>query len=179
MGAEFKMGGRHAACCLYYKNYGGAFVSVKMLARHLTVDLYNCKTERMQDSDMVKANLQTILREAGYQPLEVAAANISEDHFTVLSVFEQGHIALHAYMKLRYVAIDIFLCKENAEPEHLFKVLRSFFKPDKIKTTLLKRGDFGKEREIKPKTKTRVAPLRKIHNTGAKVIRILARRKNQ
>ncbi len=150
---------------------------MKMLARHLTVDLYNCKTDRMQEPDALKETLRAILDEAGYQPLEMAAAGISEDHYTVLSVFAHGHIAMHLYTKLRYVAIDIFLCKENAEPEQLFKALRSFFKPDKFKTTLLKRGDFGKEREIKPKTKTRVAPLRRIHNTGAKVIRILARRK--
>ena len=29
---------------------------------------------------------------------------------------------------------------------------------------------------MKPKIKSRVAPLRRIHNTGAKVIRLLARR---
>ena len=149
-----------------------------MLARHLTVDLYNCKAERLQEMETVKENLRTVVLEAGYQPLEITAASITEEHFTVVSIFGQGHIALHVYTKLRYVAIDIFLCKEDAEPEPVFKALRKFFQPDKIKTTLLKRGDFGKEREIKPKTKTRVAPLRRIHNTGAKVIRILARRKN-
>jgi S-adenosylmethionine decarboxylase len=57
--------------------------------------------------------------------------------------------------------------------------MRSFFKPDKTKTTLLKRGDFTSLKEIKPKVKTHVAPLRKIHNTGAKVIRILAHRNNK
>ncbi len=147
-----------------------------MLARHLTVDLYNCKTERLQEVDTVKETLQTIVGETGYQSIDTMAASVTEEHFTVMSVLGEGHIVLHVYTKLRYVAIDIFLCKENAEPEQLFKALRSFFKPDKIKTTQLKRGDFGKEKEIKPKTKTRVAPLRKIHNTGAKVIRILARR---
>jgi len=150
---------------------------VKMLARHLTVDLYNCKAERLREPEAVRDTLLTMLRETGYRPLDVTATTVSEEHFTVLSVFNEGHIALHVYTGLRYVAIDIFLCRENAEPEPLFKSLRNFFKPDKIKTTLLKRGDFGKDREIKPKTKTRVAPLRRIHNTGAKVIRILARRK--
>lgn len=149
-----------------------------MLARHLTVDLYNCKAERLQDMETVKENLRAVVLESGYQPLEITAASITEEHFTVVAIFGQGHIALHVYTKLRYVAIDVFLCKENAEPEAVFKALRKFFQPDKIKTTLLKRGDFGKEKEIKPKTKTRVAPLRRIHNTGAKVIRILARRKN-
>lgn len=54
--------------------------------------------------------------------------------------------------------------------------MRNFFKPDKIKSTLLKRGNFGTPKDIRPKVKTKVAPLRKIHNTGAKVLRVLARR---
>ena len=77
---------------------------------------------------------------------------------------------------MRYVAVDVFTCSEDTEPELLSKELRKFFQPDKIKSTFFKRGDFGLEREIKPKIKTRVAPLRKIHNTGAKVIKTLVRR---
>ena len=96
-----------------------------------------------------------------------------------MMLFREGHMVLHIYTKLKYVAIDIFLCQENAEPEHIAKEMRDFFKPDKTKTTLLKRGDFGSAKDIRPKVKTRVAPLRKIHNTGAKVLRVLARRNRQ
>ena len=28
--------------------------------------------------------------------------------------FREGHMVLHIYTKLKYVAIDIFLCQENA-----------------------------------------------------------------
>ena len=82
---------------------------------------------------------------------------------------------MHIYSALRYVAADIFTCNENEDSEELAKSLRKYFQPDKIKSTYLKRGDFGLEREIKPKTKVRVAPLRKVRNVGAKVVQKLVK----
>ena len=151
-------------------------MSVKILARHLTVEFYNCKSSKLQDLQMIQDALKDSVEEQGCDLLNLSAEKIGEDHFAVMAMFRDGHIALHVYTELKYVALDIFLCREQADPEDIRKAIQKFFKPDKTKTTLLKRGDFGKEKEIKPKTKTRVAPLRKIHNTGAKVIRILARR---
>lgn len=151
-------------------------MSVKILARHLTVEFYNCKSSKLQDLQMIQDAVRESIEGQGYELLNLSAERIAENHFAVMLVFRDGHIALHVYTDLRYVALDIFLCCERAEPEELRKAIQNFFKPDKTKTTLLKRGDFGREKEIRPKTKTRVAPLRKIHNTGAKVIRILARR---
>ena len=154
----------------------GTVFSVKIMARHLTGDLYNCKASKLKDRDGIKAALERVLAEHGCLPLELSAAEVSDDHFAVIALTREGHVAVHVYAALRYVAVDVFLCKEGAEPELMFKSLRGVFLPDKTKTTILKRGDFGTEREIKPKTKTKMAPLRRIHNTGAKVIRILARR---
>ena len=104
---------------------------------------------------------------------------MDDGHFAILVLLKEGHMTIHAYSELKYVAADVFLCDQNAEPELFFKALRSFFKPDKTKTTYLKRGDFGTVKDMKPKIKTKVAPLRRIHNTGARVIRLLAHRKNQ
>ena len=151
-------------------------MSVKILARHLTVDFYNCKTSKLQDLQLIKGILKESLSGQGYELLDLSAETIGKNHFALTVIFRDGHVALHVYGDLRYVALDLFLCREQADPEDIYKGIQNFFKPDKTKTTLLKRGDFGREKEIKPKTKTRVAPLRKIHNTGAKVIRILARR---
>ena len=77
---------------------------------------------------------------------------------------------------MRHVSLDVYLCRENVPLDPIAHVLRKFFQPDKIKSTHLRRGDFRTPTEIRPKTTTRVAPIRKIKSTGAKVIRILARR---
>ena len=96
-----------------------------------------------------------------------------------MMLFHEGHLTLHVYTSLKYVALDVFLCQENACPDDVAHSMREFFKPDKIRSTLLKRGDFGTAKDIRPKTKTHLAPLRKLHNTGAKVIHVLAKRSHK
>ncbi len=145
---------------------------MKILARQLTIDLYNCNSKKLNDVEEIK---NVLIKVIGDKP-GLQASTLSENHISIIGAFEQGHIAIHVYAELRYVAVDVFTCSEDTEPELLSKELRKFFQPDKIKSTFLKRGDFGLEREIKPKIKTRVAPLRKIHNTGAKVIKTLVKR---
>ncbi|MBR1396291.1 MAG: S-adenosylmethionine decarboxylase [Selenomonadaceae bacterium] len=148
---------------------------MKILARQLTIDFYNCNSEKLDDIDKIKAVIEEIVGSKA----DLQATVISNGHISIIGAFEDGHIAIHVYSELGYVAVDVFTCSEDSEPELLSKELRKFFQPDKIKSTFLKRGDFGLEREIKPKIKTRLAPLRKIHNTGAKVIKTLARRNSK
>ena len=145
---------------------------MKVLARQLTIDLYNCNSNKLQDAEEIKSVITKVI---GDVP-NLQSSNISSNHIAIIGAFELGHIAIHVYSEFRYVAVDVFTFSEDTEPELLAKELRKFFQPDKIKSTFLRRGDFGQEREIKPKIKTRLAPLRKIHNTGAKVIKTLVRR---
>ncbi len=156
---------------------------MKLNARHLTADFYNCKNNKLKDIDLIESTLRTIAFEANFKILSMSARIIERNHHdTFVAILEQGHISLHVYPELKYVASDIYLCEEAADPETIARGLRKFFKPDKMKTTLLKRGDFGSPKELRPRVKTHVAPLRRIHNTGAKVgakvIRVLARRKH-
>ena len=145
---------------------------MKILARQLTIDLYNCNINKLQNAEEIKAVVTNVI---GDTP-NLQSSNITESHIAIIGAFDLGHIAVHVYPEFRYVAVDVFTFSEDTEPELLSKELRKFFQPDKIKSTFLKRGDFGQEKEIKPKIKTRLAPLRKIHNTGAKVIKTLVRR---
>ena len=145
---------------------------MKVLARQLTLDLYNCETNRLDKVDEIKQTLQNTV---GNEP-RLTSEFIDDNHCSIIGAFAEGHIALHIYKELRYVAVDIFTCTDSEEPEELAKTIRKFFRPDKIKSTFLQRGDFGLEREIKPKIKVRVAPLRRVKNAGAKVVRKLVHR---
>lgn len=146
--------------------------AMKILARQLTLDLYNCDTARLGSVDEIK---DILMRAVGEKP-RLTSAVIDEEHYSVIGAFAEGHIALHVYKELRYVAADIFTCADSEDPDELAKVISKFFKPDKTKSTFLKRGDFGLEREVKPKIKVRVAPLRRVKNAGAKVVKKLVRR---
>ena len=143
-----------------------------IMARQLTLDMYNCNTKKLTEMNEIKNILESIL---GDEP-RLTAEKTGTEHFAVIGASLGGHIALHVYKNLRYVAVDIFTCADDSEPEEISKTLRKFFQPDKIKSTFLKRGDFGTEKDMKPKIKTRVAPLRKVRNAGAKVVNNLVRR---
>lgn len=144
---------------------------MEILSRQLTLDLYNCSAKKMADVDEIKKILQETI---GEEPT-LTSEKINGDRCSIIGAFMEGHIALHIYGDLNYVAADIFTCAENVDPDELASVLKKFFKPDKIKSIFLKRGDFDKS-DIKPKIKNRVAPLRKIRNAGEKVVKTLVRR---
>jgi len=148
---------------------------MKILARQLTLDLYNCNSKRLENFEEVKEILHGVTNS---EPQFISDA-VKENHYAIIGASAKGHIALHIYKDLRYVAADIFSCEENSEPEEISKVLRKFFQPDKMKSTFLKRGDFGQEKEVKPKIKTKVAPLRRVRNAGAKVVKKLVQGGNQ
>jgi len=147
---------------------------LKLLSRHLTVDFFHCKEESVANGAAIERGIREAVTTAGYE-IEATSARALSDQFVVTVIFPEGHLALHAYEELRYVALDIFLCKEGAEPEVIYRHLKNIFAPDKTKTTFIKRGDFTKD--IKPKTKTRFAPVRKIKTAGSSVIKILSSKK--
>lgn len=144
---------------------------MKILARQLTLDLYNCNEKRFEDFEAVKKVVESVFNAKA----KIISEKIDNEHSALAAAFKEGHIALHIYSTLKYVAVDIFTCNESEESEELAKNLRKYFQPEKIKSTYLKRGDFGLEKEIKPKIKVKVAPLRKVRNVGAKVVQRLVR----
>ena len=150
----------------------------KIVARHLAVDMYGCKPETLQDDVKLRTSLPSILEQAGFHILSAKIRALNDEHTTIMIILHEGHFSLHLYSNIAYVAADLFLCVEGAAPEKLLQNVRGLFHPEKFRTTYLRRGDFTSTTDLKPQVKTHVAPLRRIHNTGAKVIRLLAHRRH-
>lgn len=145
-------------------------------SRLLTVDFYNCKAEKCTSEDALRAKVSNALRELDLVPLQIISNVQESGHISLMALLPDGHLALHVHPELHHVSLDIYLCAENTALDPIAQTMRRTFQPDKTKTTHLRRGDFRSPGEIRPRTTTRVAPIRKIKSTGAKVIRILARR---
>ena len=146
---------------------------MSIIARHITVDMYKCKTTCFDDMHALQNTIKTMLQESDLEILSSSSQMMTDEHIAIVLLFNEGHITVHAFPDLQYVSADAFLCEEDAAPEQVFSSIKKLFKPEKTKTTILKRGDFGTNTDMKPKTKTKVAPLRRIHNTGSKVINML------
>ena len=147
---------------------------MKILARQLAIDMYSCKTEKIINADLLSLALQDTLATINLTSLDIKITKFADDnHFVIFIPLQQGHITIHAYTALRYIAVDLFICEPNNSPESIIQALRKAIKPEKIKMTYLCRGDFGTIADMKPHTKVRIAPLRRIQNTGVKVIHLL------
>lgn len=149
---------------------------MKILARQLTVDMYDCKNKDLSNYLELKESLATAMNMAGFTPIEIRAQLWNEQEAVVFILLQEGHAIVRTYPELKYVASDVFICKEDSKPEKAIKALKKLMKPEKIRMTYLKRGDFGTVKDVKPRIKIRIAPLRSIKNKGAKVIKTVARR---
>lgn len=152
---------------------------MKILARQLTVDMYDCKNKDLSNYKELKESLEVAMNMAGFTPIEVRAQLWNEEEAIVFILLQEGHIVVRTYPNLKYVASDVFICWEENKPEKGIKALKKLMKPEKIRMTYLKRGDFGTVKDVKPRIKMRIAPLRplrSIKNKGAKVIKTVARR---
>ena len=152
---------------------------MKILARHLTIDMYKCQTACFDEPKKLIDQMQNLLSESQLEVLSATNQIMPDGHVAIMILFKEGHMTIHAFPELLYISADAFLCDYNADPEKLFGTFRKLFKPEKTKTTVLRRGDFGAVADMKPKSKTQVAPLRKIHNAGSKVIRALNPKKDK
>lgn len=148
-------------------------MEAKTISRHVTFDLYTCKPVETDIVSHLREELPTLLENAGFHVLLTDSRSIDESHLAAVILMNEGHFTVHLYPELKYAACDFYLCAPGAKPEQIFKELKSVLRPEKTKTTYLKRGDFGTVTDMKPKIKTRFAPLRKIKNTGAKMISCL------
>ncbi len=152
---------------------------MKILARHLAVDMYGCKPDLLSALAESKTAILESVADAGMTLLDSTVQIIGEDELTAMLLTHEGHITLHSYPNLGYAAVDIYVCSENAMPDKTIKTIKRLLKPEKTKTTYLKRGDFGTITDMKPRIKTSLAPLRRIKNTGARVIRLINKKQKR
>lgn len=150
---------------------------MKILARHLTIDMYNCKPTKLVNAALLEGSLHTAIEAANFNIINTDIQILEDEYLCAFILLKEGHISIHTYPDLKYAAVDVFICSDDSNPEKAVNALRNFFSPEKTKITYLKRGDFGTVKDMKPKIKTKVAPLRRIRNTGAKVFHVLSRRK--
>lgn len=149
---------------------------MNIIARHLTVDMYGCKIKHLSDLEFMKQMINITVADANMTLIDSSLHMLGEKNLNAIALLEEGHISIHTYPDLGYTAIDVFTCSNQSKPEKIIATIKKFLKPEKTKTTCLKRGDFGTIKDMKPKIKVSVAPFRRIRNTGARMIKLLSRK---
>ena len=144
------------------------------IGRHTTADFYGCRREALNNMDLLQTMLSTAIHAADLKMLSIQSYQFSPEGITVVALLTDGHLAIHTYPEVGFAAIDIFTCDSHSMPEKALATIKCTLVPEKTKNTLIKRGDFGSERDMKPRTKTHSGPIRKVRDTGTKVLKFLS-----
>lgn len=150
---------------------------MKLIGKHVTIDMYGCNFDKLNNMDFIRDAIYSAVTEANMTVIDFTFHRFEPQGLTMMALLARGHMSVHSYPELGYAAIDIMTCEEQSNPNNAIAVLRERLKPEKTRTTHIKRGDFGSERDMKPKVKVSITPLRRVRDTGAKVLRLLSRPK--
>ena len=77
---------------------------MKILARHLTVDLFNCKNSKLKDIDQIKAYTTELPGHFALTKISECSEHLTEDHYAIMMLFREGHMVLHIYTCLLYTS---------------------------------------------------------------------------
>jgi S-adenosylmethionine decarboxylase len=145
------------------------------IGRHTTADFYGCRREVLNDMEQLQNLVLLAVNAANLKMLSFQSYQFAPEGITVLALLTDGHLGIHTYPEVGFAAVDIFTCDSQSLPEKALTAIKRSLVPEKTKNTLIKRGDFGSERDMKPRTKTNSGPIRRVKDTGSKVMKFLSR----
>lgn len=143
---------------------------MKPIGRHLSVDMYGCSFETLDNIEIIQSAILTAIEEANMTLINLTYHKFEPQGLTILALLGHCHISVHTYPELGYAAVDVFSCGGDlCRPDKALLAIKRVLKPEKTKTTNFTRGDFGSQKDMKPRIKISIAPLRRVRNTSAKV----------
>lgn len=147
---------------------------IKFAGKLMAIDMYNCGTSKIIDSKIATEILEKGCIQYNMQAKEIILSR-EEDavDYSLFAACALGHVALHIYPELGYIAADILSCKDDADMPGLSKYLREAFICDKIKTTIINRGDFGNSQDMKPNKRSATTLMRRTKNLGGKIKKVM------
>ncbi len=148
---------------------------LKIIGKHITVDMYGCSYDILDNPEFIKQAMLTAIKDANMTLISFSSHKFEPQGLTALALLAESHLSIHTYPEIGYAAIDVFTCGDHSRPDKAVNSLRHLLNPEKTKTTHIRRGDFGSVSDMKPKTKVHMTAMRRVRNTGEKVLRLLYR----
>lgn len=116
--------------------------ATKHIGTHIISDMWGC------DFDDSAEKLTTFLINAAHASnsriLDISSHQFEPSGSTALLLLAESHISAHSWPEYDYIAIDIFTCGKNMQPELAIDYLEKALKPKRIETKKIVRGYDGK-----------------------------------
>ena len=139
-----------------------------VLGEHVLIDLYSCIDEKIESPSILQEAIINALSITN-QNVEELDCQILEDEIFLVAVSHHCHVIIHAYPNIGYVAADIYTFEKSVETKVIMKELQRFVGAEKVKATSIRRGDFGNERDMKPRKRTSLTAMGRVTRTRTRL----------
>lgn len=110
------------------------------LGKHMVCDMWGVAS-LPSDGKAIVEELKLAAKKAGATTLESVHHNFQPSGVTALLLLSESHISIHSWPEHNYVAIDVFTCGENVQPELAIDYLVDLLKPSKANVRQIERGE--------------------------------------
>jgi spermidine synthase len=98
---------------------------LQVVGQHLIVDAFGCKSEIVNDADLLEQVLTKLLQDLGMEILHTYFHRFDPQGVTGAIVISTSHIAIHTWPEQNYVGFDLFTCGNMASWEQIQSLLRA------------------------------------------------------
>ncbi|MDI6786153.1 MAG: adenosylmethionine decarboxylase [bacterium] len=110
------------------------------LGRHLLVELFDCNTDILNNTERIKDILTTAATISGATILSTTLKKFKPHGVSGVVVIAESHISIHTWPEYSYAACDIFTCGDKVWPEKGAEYLIKEFESKNSSVIEVKRG---------------------------------------
>ena len=109
------------------------------LGIHYLIECSGCKSELMNDCNLLGETLENCAREAGATVVKTLIHEFNPQGLSGIVVISESHLAVHTWPEHNYAAIDIFTCGVPELTEEIYKKILKEFTPKKHSLKIVER----------------------------------------
>lgn len=98
---------------------------MNQLGNHIIMDLYGCDADKLDDVDYIRDALEKAAAAAGATIVQTVMHRYLPQGITGICLVQESHLSIHTWPEYEFVAVDIFMCGKEGDPEKALDYLQN------------------------------------------------------
>ena len=112
----------------------------KTLATHLLIELFDCDSKILNDSNLVKDIFIKAAKKGKATIVNDLFHEFSPHGLTGVLVITESHLSIHTWPEFNYAAVDVFSCDDKLDGDKIKQILEKKLKSKEVYTKIINRG---------------------------------------
>ena len=113
---------------------------MKILGRHLVVELSECNQEKLNDLSFLEECLDEAVRRSGATKVRSVFHRYNPQGISGVVVIAESHISIHTWPEYGYAAVDFFTCGQTVDPYRALDHVKTGLESKDVQVSEINRG---------------------------------------